>query len=375
MPISRAPFDPLFALERPLRHVPRWLAAVLLAVSLAAIGWAAAGQGVDVHPAAGSATTAPGAETSGEQPDDGDLALYRRINERLRQGEGYYSAAMTEQRAANYPTRPFYTVRLPTMAWVSARFGEGAWKGLAMILLLANALAWTAAVRERANLPERLGAAVLVMLGGAGALTEQAGLFHDLVAGLLLSLALALYRPNIWWPSLALLGAALAIRELALPFLLLWLAFALVQGRRGQVLGLGIMLAAFAAMMLAHWQAVEALRLTTDPPSQGWNGLRGLPLFGTAMARLTGLLLLPPWLAAAIGVMPLLGWLALGGRLGIFATLLFAGYALALAVFARPENFYWGLLVLPAYAVGLAFVPRAVADLGRALFARSETRI
>jgi hypothetical protein len=74
--------------------------------------------------------------------------------------------------------------------------------------------------------------------------------------------------------------------------------------------------------------------------------------------------------AGPLALLPLLGWIALGGRLGLFAALWFAGFALLMALAARPDNFYWVLMVLPAYGAGLAFVPRALADLVRAILRR-----
>ncbi len=91
----------------------------------------------------------------------------------------------------------------------------------------------------------------------------------------------------------------------------------------------------------------------------------GLPLY--ALASLTALLFLPVWLAAPLAMLPLLGWLGLGGRLGLFATLWFAGFLTMVALFARPENFYWVQLTLPALFAGFAFVPRALADLAFAI--------
>ena len=76
----------------------------------------------------------------------------------------------------------------------------------------------------------------------------------------------------------------------------------------------------------------------------------------------------PPGAAVlAVAVLPLLGWLGLGGRLGLFATLWFAGFLTMVALFARPENFYWVQLTLPALFAGFAFVPRALADLASAI--------
>ena len=126
----------------------------------------------------------------------------------------------------------------------------------------------------------------------------------------------------------------------------------------------------FAAGMALHAQAVIAQQLPGDLVSPGWTGFQGpaLPLFG--IVTVTLLQMLPVWLAAPLAVLPMLGWLGLGGRLGLFATLWFAGYALAVGLFARQENFYWLALLIPAYGAGLALVPRSLADLTAALRGR-----
>ena len=61
-------------------------------------------------------------------------------------------------------------------------------------------------------------------------------------------------------------------------------------------------------------------------------------------------------------MLPLLGRAALGGRMGTLALGWFAGFLLFVSLFARLENFYWMGLVVPAYGVGRAFVPRAIVD-------------
>ena len=44
---------------------------------------------------------------------------------------------------------------------------------------------------------------------------------------------------------------------------------------------------------------------------------------------------------------------------------LLIGYGAMIALFARPDTFYWALLVAPLSLVGLAFSPRAIATLVR----------
>ena len=109
--------------------------------------------------------------------------------------------------------------------------------------------------------------------------------------------------------------------------------------------------------------AVADVRAPGDLVSPVWRGMIGpaLPFYGIHITTL--LQTLPAWLAGPLGVLPLFGWLAVGGRLGIFASLWFAGFIAAVAIFARPENVYWMGLFIPAYGVGLAFAPRALVDL------------
>lgn len=356
------------ALGRPLTRLPRWAAAAVLALMIAVMAWSVASTGelerLEI------AREGPTKNADGTAIDQrGDLALYERISARLAAGEGYYAAATEEQREAGYPTRPFVTVRLPTLAYLHVLIGPSGVRYLEMALLLGCLLALPGAVRTAA-LPEKIGGIIALLLGGATITAPFAGLYHEALAGVLLSLALLLYRPERWWPALLVAGCALAVRELAVHFVLLWMAFALVGRRWREAVGVAAMLAAFAGGMALHYLAVEAMARPDDLPSDGWNAMNGYALPLMVMARLTVLSLLPAALAAPLAILPLLGWLGLGGRLGLFALLWLAGLFTMTALFARPENFYWVQLAFPAYAIGLAFAPRALTE----LFGRMTTR-
>ena len=125
------------------------------------------------------------------------------------------------------------------------------------------------------------------------------------------------------------------------------------QRRWREAAAVATLLALFAVTLTLHAQAVMAGQLPGDKPTPGWTGMMGpvMPLAG--IARLSPLLLLPGWLAGPLALLPLLGWIGLGGRLGLFATLWFLGLATAVALFARPENFYWApptrLLISPGW--------------------------
>ncbi|WP_285713807.1 hypothetical protein [Erythrobacter oryzae] len=365
------------ALGRPFPHLPRWAAALVLALALAAAaaGALSAARAPTSGPADRSATpahaAAPRTEAHSVTRAKGDMALYARIAARVAAGEGYHAAALAEHRASGYPTRPFVTVRLPTLAWLQAAIGADGvrWLALALVAAAIAALVWRAV--PLASIEERVIAAALLAAGGGAALSPVAAYDHDFIAGVLLSLALLVWRPERWWPALLAAAAALAVRELAAPFVVLWLAFALAEGRRHEVLALAALLALFAGGLAAHALAVDALQLPGDLASQGWDARAGygVPLAG--LLELTGLRHLPPILAAPLAVLPLIGWAGLGGRMGLFATLWFTGLATMMALFARPQNYYWVELILPAYAIGLAFAPRALAE----LFAQATERI
>lgn len=351
------------ALGRPFAHLPRWAAGLVLALLAAAMGWSALATAPGDQP-----ERAPVSATHSTSPNPldrakGDMALYARIAARVTAGEGYYAAAMDEQRASHYPTRPFVAVRLPTLALLQALIGVDGVRYAQLALVLACLWALNRRKSPLAAWPERLGASVLLALGGAAALNPVAGLDHDFSAGLCLTLALLLYRRESWWPALLAAALALAVRELAAPFVLLWFAFALAEQRWREAGAVAVLLALFAGGMALHFAAVETGRLPGDLASQGWSALAGYRLPLTALAHLTGLRLLPVGLAAPLAILPLIGWAAIGGRIGLFALLWFAGLFTMMALFARPENFYWVQLALPAYGIGLAFAPRGLFEL------------
>ncbi|WP_158094280.1 hypothetical protein [Erythrobacter donghaensis] len=359
------------ALGRPLARLPRWAAVLVLALLAGAMAWAvAAAAPVDQAERARITAKAEAASAAARPKSNGDLALYARIAARVSAGEGYYAAAMDEQRASNYPTQPFVAVRQPTLAWLQALIGVDGVRWLELGLVAACLWAANTRLNGLVALPERVAALVLLAFGGAAAVVPLAGLIHELWAGLWLTFALLLYRPERWWPALLAAAAALAVRELAVPFVLLWLVFALAARRWREAAGVAMLLAVFAGGMVLHYLAVEAGRMPGDGASQGWDALIGYGLPLMALARLTGLALLPVTLAAPIAILPLVGWAAIGGRLGLFALLWFAGLFTMVALFARPENFYWSQLALPAYGIGLAFAPRGLYELAGRAFAR-----
>ena len=81
--------------------------------------------------------------------------------------------------------------------------------------------------------------------------------------------------------------------------------------------------------------------------------------------------LLPARVAAPLALLPLLGWAAWRSSAGLFGLLLHAGYGLFFMLAGRDNNFYWALVVIPTWFIGLAFVPAALASLGRAALGKT----
>ncbi len=298
-----------------------------------------------------------------------DLHLYQDVAAAVIKGEPYHQAAAQIQRAHHYPLKPFFTMRLPTLNWLAVHFGWLGVQKIAFGVLLIAIFAWVVAFENTLNGWERVGVGIAVAVGGSSTVDPGLLALHEYLTGIFLSLALAgvFGWPRHWWAILLPAAAALMIRELALPFVLLAAAFAIYDKRWPEVVGWAALLVAFAIVMALHASAVAAQLLPTDLASPGWHAANGLPAFLKGVVYISVLQALPLGLAMLCALLPMVGWLALSGRSGLFAILLFAGYAAMISAFSRANNFYWGAIVMPSYFIGFALLPRAFGQCVRAI--------
>jgi hypothetical protein len=290
-----------------------------------------------------------------------DVGLFRAIVARVHAGDGYYTAATELQGANNYPLRPFYVVRLPTLTWVLAAIGERG--GLVVLwgLLAIIAASWYSVLPA----PERIAAVGLAVFAGATIISPVAVYFTEIWAGLFLSLALSLHgRPAL---CLVAATAALAFRELALPFPLLLFLCQVGQRRRGPAVWTLAVIMVFAATLTVHGLFVTSLVHDGAPGSQGWGSLRGPEGFVDDLRTLSFLRVLPVPIAAALAFVPLLGWHEWGRRDHFLAFGWFAGFGTVIATLARPDNFYWVAIMLPGYFIGFVFLPSFFAALAASI--------
>jgi hypothetical protein len=295
-----------------------------------------------------------------------DLGLYADAVQAARHPSTWYATVTAEQRAQGYPLKPFVAVRPPTLAFGLAALPDVAARRLALdALALGVLIAWAVCLKPMLP-PVGLGLAVLTLATGLmPVLAGQAYLMHETWAGLLIALSLALRRPGAVGWSLAAGLAAVLIRELAAPYLVVMAVMALHERRRGEALAWSAALAAFALVLGLHGRMVGLNTLPTDLHSQGWLALGGWPFVLHALQWNAVLAAGPAWLAAVLVPLALAGAAISGGRLGL--TVL--GYACALPVFGRPENAYWGLVLtplLPLCLVRLATVLARRPDAARA---------
>ena len=290
-----------------------------------------------------------------------DLGLYEDIAARVAAGESYYSAAADEHRAGGYPLYPFYTVRPPLLAWLTAALGSGGARLLAIALVLAGAIAWSLRLhRSNYRAAEVVAAGLLYSTGTFYFLATDMS-FHAAWTGCLVALAAALLTRRSYWPAIALGCLAAMLREFGVLFLGAGLALALWQRDWRQSAAWLAGMALVALYYAGHAAMVAQVRLPGDGPSQGWLAFQG-PVFaiqngvGYSILRTLG----RP-LGGVILLLAVFGW-AGAGRGGRTLYLFGAGALVLTAVAARGDNGYWILLLTPWTCAGLAFLPRLVRE-------------
>ncbi len=295
----------------------------------------------------------------------GDVDLYRAIDIRMLHGEGYYQAAATEHRARGYPLRPFVTVRMPTLAWVSTLTGSLSRAAMLEMLLATVSVGMTIFRLRILIRSDGLWAAASLLIVTTVSILSQSelALWHELWAGLLIALALACWSERRWWPSVILGLAAVLFRELALPFLVAMAGCAFLERRPREALAWSAAVIVVFIALAAHATAVHAMLHAGDRASPGWSRLGGWR-FDIAVVRGSSLLaILPSTVTAVLLPIALLGWASWPSRYAARYALALLGWLGAFLLIGRPENFYWGLLMAPLMPIGLVVALPALRDL------------
>jgi hypothetical protein len=307
-------------------------------------------------------TTSPAAVSN--RQGGNDLRLYRSIVTRVHSGENYYEAAGRELRAQGYPTGSPFNWRTPLYAWFLGNLPSLAWGQILLGLGALATMLMAYGVVKREGGTARAIATVLLLLGAFyWCVDGDAFLVQELWSGMLIAVSICAYAQDRRRLGVAAGLAALFLRELALPYCLIALGFAWQERHRKEALAWLAGLAAYTIYLLCHGMEVTHHITATDRLPATWIQFGGASFILTTCRMNAFLFALPRWVGAIYLPLSLLGLAAWRGPSAVRIGLTVGAYLSAFAVVGQPFNDYWGLMMAPLLAFGLAWAPTAVSDL------------
>jgi hypothetical protein len=280
----------------------------------------------------------------------------------MRAVAGYYTAAHQVLMADNYGTTSVFNWRTPAWAELLARLPSIRWaQGLLAGLAMFSVLLIYRMVRHDGG--PIIAAATVVALATnlAGLGIPESIVFTEVCAGIIILFSVSAYGNG--WRMLGAFAAiaALFIRELAGPYLLIcmWLALREKQWKELKFLIVGLVV--YTVYFAWHWMMVTQQLGDADRAyNAGWLQFGGLK-FILETAQFNGLfsIISLRWTALLLPI-ALLGFVAWpkGIRSGLFV----ATYLVLFAVIGKPFNTYWGALFTPVLMLGPAWGCFAIYD-------------
>jgi hypothetical protein len=313
-----------------------------------------------------------GARDSGAASGGEDLSCYRRIVERVQEGQGYYEAAYQELKRL-YPIQSVFNWRLPYLAWAMGQTPHLLTvQVLGIIFSLFSIWLWFDLSRDALGFPAAAAGALLLLGAPIYGFSSDVFLAHEFWAGTLITLSLFAYAKGWRWAAIGFGIVGLMIRELVLPYaaLMLFISFREKKIWEAALWSVGILL--FVVAMAVHLMHVRAYVDGSAGAVSPWIAFGGWKFVLATCSVHPYFFLLPSWLTAVLvplALMGLLGWTGpLGSRIGttvlIYMTLfLFVGQSF---------NRYWGAVYVNLLPLGLLFAPAAIGDLFRSARKQSD---
>jgi hypothetical protein len=291
----------------------------------------------------------------------GDIDMYRAVALRVHAGEPYYATAFRELSRRHYPTSPFWNFRLPTLAYLAKWLPDAAeLRWLLQALGVSATAIWVLATRRASGARASLATFALLLPTLVITMTPRAFWLHEVWAGLLLSLALALDALDRSRGSLLAWLAAASIRELSVLHAAVRLVLAVRERRRGVILGWGLALAVFGVIIVAHARWASDFITADALRSPSWFALGGYRFLLVLTNRSSLLVSAPDWMTALFLPTCLFGFAAGSTRATRNVGPVVLAYLAAWLFVGRPDNAYWGHMIAPLLPLGLLQLPEAL---------------
>jgi hypothetical protein len=282
----------------------------------------------------------------------GDIVLFRAVVDRMRAGETYYATMRDELRQRGYPTASIFNWRPPATVVLMARTPAA----VHLIMLVLGVIAVAGTTRLFREQPAYAKVIAIFFVTGSAVLPliPIDGLYlPELWAGIALLLSVVAYSLGAVRLGVGCAVAAVFARELAMPYLLACLAFAVRDRRMKEVGWYAIGLVLFSAYYIGHIVVARGFIHPGDMShTYSWISFGGWP-FVVSLAALGGWhILLPRW-TGAIGAVLVASslWSPADRHVKVMALL----YLSLFCVVGQPFNNSWGLLVGPAWGLASAY--------------------
>jgi len=295
-----------------------------------------------------------------------DSILYKNVSERVATGEAYYNAARNELASMGFPRGSMFNWRLPVYAWLFAILPPRPYAAIVLsaALIAGLVMASTIVGWEGGRAMGFTVAAVLTLTTGGWCFYPEPVYYMELWCGVALLIAASLQSSGRFTAAAAVGAIALAIRELALPFCLVFCAYSWVRGRRRDALVWSIVILIFFLCMYVHSKCIGKADLRVVNFGTGQWTYFGGTTFLLSCCRMTyPLAALPTWCMALYLPMALLGLFGWSSRRALPFQMATATYLVLFALVGKPLNFYWGWVFTPLLAIGAALSPVALRDL------------
>ena len=150
-----------------------------------------------------------------------------------------------------------------------------------------------------------------------------------------------------------------------MPYVVVSLALALWNGRKREAAGWALGIALFGAFMAVHAHVVASRLTEIDQPMVGSWVCFGGARFVFATARMNiFLMMLPAWCTAIVVPLAVFGLLHSHNDTARRAGMTLVLYLAAFSVVGASFNSYWGFIIAPLLALGIAYAPSAISRTG-----------